>query len=215
MSELLSSNFLNICILPESVTQRLKMPGFFFPASISSAKVHRRTNSYFTVNNYDSDASNSPAEATTNSSSISSYDIHGVELRSDDVSESDESPIDLRSSTMRAKYQSFDLTRYMFPWDKLPFELRAMIFKQAFGDYKDRSYFTWQGMPPIVVALRQFPDSYSQLLGLLERDNNPLIMESPSHCNLQGMTDTETLNIQEIKLILRYSTPLHPIINYS
>ncbi|KUJ09373.1 uncharacterized protein LY89DRAFT_788250 [Mollisia scopiformis] len=105
---------------------------------------------------------------------------------------------------MAASYQATAILTSAFPWEKLPFELRAQVFQEVDRQYlqsKQVSYFKWRlSMPAIVIALRQRPISYYHALQWFAKENTPLIFDLGISCALGDMNDEEAAVITTISM---------------
>jgi hypothetical protein len=95
-----------------------------------------------------------------------------------------------------------------FHWEKLAYELREMIFVEVSKLDPDlciheSDYYFRRGlwMPPLVVALRDQPKSYSHVMEWYRQANSHLVYHVLDYSDLGGMTRTELEVIQSAELI--------------
>ncbi|CZR62966.1 uncharacterized protein PAC_12863 [Phialocephala subalpina] len=102
-------------------------------------------------------------------------------------------------------------TKSVFPWEKLPFEIREKIFEDVKKSL-DRSrrymggYFSWDGtMPPLVVALRPLPVSYEHVLKWFRKHNRYLKLDGYTGYVLAEMNAKEVQMVQSLSIVLEES----------
>jgi hypothetical protein len=107
------------------------------------------------------------------------------------------------NANLRAKSRAISSAKAS-PWERLPIEVRQQIFDNLDEELiivcisqtqpnpapKPRTYFRWSdSMPPLVVALRSLPVSYSHVVQHFARMNGEL--DLGSGCNIASMTKSE------------------------
>jgi hypothetical protein len=109
-------------------------------------------------------------------------------------------------------------TRDTFPWEKLPYEPREIIFLMVHQN-KDRCRCIWgriepclcicstpvyfkqqRMMPALVVALRPLPASYQHVLQWLAKFNEHINSGESNAHNLNDMTKSELTVLKSVKV---------------
>ena len=101
-------------------------------------------------------------------------------------------------------------TSKMFPWEKLPFEIRDQIFAEVDSSLGgppnwliDSYYFEWNGsMPPLVVALRTLKLSYQHVMQWFSKHNSLLVMHEGVGFDISDMTNIELERISSVSMEL-------------
>lgn len=88
--------------------------------------------------------------------------------------------------------------------------MREQIFvevHQARTSPDEPSYFKWQdSMPPLVVALRSYPVSYSHVLEWFEKENTSIVMNRYTSYNINGMNKREADLVKKVIMEMWYHT---------
>ena len=99
-------------------------------------------------------------------------------------------------------------TSKMFPWEKLPFELRDQIFAEVDSSLGgppdwliDSYYFEWNGsMPSLVVALITLKLSYQHVMQWFSKHNSRLFLHERSGFDISDMTNIELEGICSVSV---------------
>ena len=98
----------------------------------------------------------------------------------------------------------------IFPWEKLPFEIRDQIFAEVDSSLGgppdwliDLYYFEWNGsIPPLVVALRTLKLSYQHVMQWFSKHNSLLVMHEGVGFDISDMTNIELERISSVSMEL-------------
>jgi hypothetical protein len=92
----------------------------------------------------------------------------------------------------------------VFPWERLPTEIRDKIFDNLEDEPLYESYFKGNGsVPALVVALRSLPLSYEHFLQRFAENSSAIVINEWTSFDLSDMSQKELDTIVKAEMELR------------